>query len=108
MGFPKEYVEAYEPRAGFFHPHDEYDTLGPLGEITSIAAQHVTRSRRCAIIDELNSIASNKIEPSISEYRRSDLRKYYYQRSKGNSLLTFTVQRLKDLRRMHRGLHGFP
>jgi hypothetical protein len=30
-----EYVEAYEPRAGFVHPHDEYDTLGPLSEITS-------------------------------------------------------------------------
>jgi hypothetical protein len=29
-----EYVEAYEPRAGFVHPP-------PLGEITSIAAQHV-------------------------------------------------------------------
>jgi hypothetical protein len=45
LGFPKEYVEAYEPRAGFVYPHDGYDTLGPLGEITSIAAQHVTGSR---------------------------------------------------------------
>jgi hypothetical protein len=72
------------------------------------AMQHVTRSWRCAIIDELNSIASNKIEPSISEYQRSDLRQYYYQWSKGNSLLTFMVQWLKDLCRMHRGLHGFP
>jgi hypothetical protein len=44
-GFPMEYIEAYEPRAGFFHPHDRYDTLGPLGEITSKAVQHVTRSR---------------------------------------------------------------
>jgi hypothetical protein len=43
-GSPKEYVEAYEPRAGFFLPHDGYDTLGPLGEITSVAAQRVTRS----------------------------------------------------------------
>jgi hypothetical protein len=34
-GFPMEYVETY----------DGYDTLGPLGEITSKAAQHVTRSR---------------------------------------------------------------
>jgi hypothetical protein len=40
-----EYAEAYEPRAGFVYPHDGYDTLGPLGEITSKAAQHVTRSR---------------------------------------------------------------
>jgi hypothetical protein len=38
LGFPKEYVEAYEPRAGFAHPHDGYDTLGPLDEIKSIAA----------------------------------------------------------------------
>jgi hypothetical protein len=45
LGFPKEYVEAYEPRAGFAHPHDGYDILGPLGEITSIATQRVTRSR---------------------------------------------------------------
>jgi hypothetical protein len=36
-GFPMEYVEVYEPRAGFVHPHDRYDTLGPLGEITSKA-----------------------------------------------------------------------
>jgi hypothetical protein len=35
--FPMEYVEVYEPRAGFVHPHDRYDTLGPLGEITSKA-----------------------------------------------------------------------
>jgi hypothetical protein len=40
-----EYVEAYEPRAGFVHPHDGYDTLGPLGEITSKAPQRVTRSQ---------------------------------------------------------------
>jgi hypothetical protein len=40
-----EYIEAYEPRAGFVNPHDGYGTLGPLGEITSKAAQHVTRSR---------------------------------------------------------------
>jgi hypothetical protein len=40
-----EYVEVYEPRAGFVHPHDEYDTPGALGEIKSKAAQHVTRSR---------------------------------------------------------------
>jgi hypothetical protein len=39
-----EYLEAYEPREGFVHPHDRYDNLGPLGEITSKAAQHVTRS----------------------------------------------------------------
>jgi hypothetical protein len=45
LRFPKEYVEAYEPRAGFIHPHNGYDALGPLGEITSIAAQHVTRSQ---------------------------------------------------------------
>jgi hypothetical protein len=44
-GFPMEYVEAYEPRVGFVHPHDGDDTLGPLGEITSKATQHVTRSR---------------------------------------------------------------
>jgi hypothetical protein len=44
-GFPMEYVEVYEPRAGFVHLHDGYDTLGPLGEIASKAAQHVTRSR---------------------------------------------------------------
>jgi hypothetical protein len=37
-GFPIEYVEAYEPRAGFIHPHDGDDTLGLLGEITSKAA----------------------------------------------------------------------
>jgi hypothetical protein len=43
-GFPMEYVEAYESRARFVHPHDGYDTLGPLGEITSKAAQRVTRS----------------------------------------------------------------
>jgi hypothetical protein len=59
-------------------------------------------------MNELNNIADNKIELGIGEYQRSDLRQYYYKRSKGNSLLTFTVQRLKDLRRMHRGLHGFP
>jgi hypothetical protein len=35
LGSPKEYVEGYEPRAGFVHPHDGYDTLGRLGEITS-------------------------------------------------------------------------
>jgi hypothetical protein len=46
-------------------------------------------------MDKLNGIAGNKIEPTIGEYRRSDLRQYYYQRSKWNSLLTFTVQRLK-------------
>jgi hypothetical protein len=40
-----EYAEAYEPRAGFVHPHDGYDTLRSLGEITSKAAQHVTRSQ---------------------------------------------------------------
>jgi hypothetical protein len=45
LGYPMEYVEAYEPRAGFVHPHDIYDTLGPLGEITSEAAPHVTRSQ---------------------------------------------------------------
>jgi hypothetical protein len=45
LGFPVEYVEAYEPRAGFVHLYDGYDTLGPLGEITSEAAQHVSRSR---------------------------------------------------------------
>jgi hypothetical protein len=45
LGFPKEYIEAYEPIEGFAHPHDRYDTLGPLGEITSIAAQHVTMSQ---------------------------------------------------------------
>jgi hypothetical protein len=44
-GFPMEYVETYEPRARFVHPHYGYDTLGPLGEITSKAVQHVTRSR---------------------------------------------------------------
>jgi hypothetical protein len=43
LDFPMEYVEPYEPRAGFVHPHDGDDTLGPLGEITSKAAQHVTR-----------------------------------------------------------------
>jgi hypothetical protein len=59
-------------------------------------------------MDELNSIVGNKTEPSIGEYQRSDLRQYYYQRSKENSLLTFTVQRQKVLRRMHSGLHGFP
>jgi hypothetical protein len=26
-GFSMEYVEAYELRAGFVHPHDGYDTL---------------------------------------------------------------------------------
>jgi hypothetical protein len=25
-----EYVEAYEPRAGFVHPHDGYHNVGPL------------------------------------------------------------------------------
>jgi hypothetical protein len=45
LGFPIEYVEAYEPRAGFVYPHDGYDTLGPLGEIISEATQHVTRSQ---------------------------------------------------------------
>jgi hypothetical protein len=44
-GFPMEYVEAYEPRAGFVHPHNGDDTLGPLGDIISEVAQHVTRSR---------------------------------------------------------------
>jgi hypothetical protein len=44
-GFLMEYVEAYAPRAGFIHPHDRDDTRRPLGEITSKAAQHVTRSR---------------------------------------------------------------
>jgi hypothetical protein len=43
--FPMEYVEVYESTAGFVHPHDGYDTLDPLGEITSKTAQHVTRSR---------------------------------------------------------------
>jgi hypothetical protein len=43
-------------------------------------------------MDELDIIVSNKIEPSIGEYRRPDLRQYYYQRSKGNNLLAFTVQ----------------
>jgi hypothetical protein len=42
-GFPMEYVEVYEPRAGFVHPHDGDDTLGPLSEITFEAMQHVTR-----------------------------------------------------------------
>jgi hypothetical protein len=37
LGSPKEYVEAYEPRAGFVHLHDRYGTLG-LGEITSKSA----------------------------------------------------------------------
>jgi hypothetical protein len=36
--FPIKYVEAYEPRAGFVHPHYGDDTLGPLGEIVSKAA----------------------------------------------------------------------
>jgi hypothetical protein len=45
LSFPMEYVEAYEQRAGFVHPHNGYDTLGPLGEITSEAAHHVTRSQ---------------------------------------------------------------
>jgi hypothetical protein len=31
----KEYVEAYEPRVGFVHPYEGYDTMGSLGEITS-------------------------------------------------------------------------
>jgi hypothetical protein len=35
LGFPKKYVKAYEPIEGFCHPHDGYDTLGPLDEITS-------------------------------------------------------------------------
>jgi hypothetical protein len=35
LGFPKEYVEVYEPTEGFAHPHKGYDTLGPLGDITS-------------------------------------------------------------------------
>jgi hypothetical protein len=43
LDFPMEYVEAYEPRAGFVHPHDEDDSLGPLGEVISKATQHVTR-----------------------------------------------------------------
>jgi hypothetical protein len=38
LGSPKEYVEAYEPREGFVHPHDVYGTLGPLGEIISNSA----------------------------------------------------------------------
>jgi hypothetical protein len=45
LDFSMEYVEAYEPRARFIHPHDEYDTLGPIGEITSKAAQHMTKSQ---------------------------------------------------------------
>jgi hypothetical protein len=45
-----EYVTAYEPRAGFVHPHDGYDTLSPLGEITPKATQRVTRSRGCNIM----------------------------------------------------------
>jgi hypothetical protein len=40
-----EYIEAYEPRAGFVHPHDGYDTLGTLGDITSKVVQCVTRSQ---------------------------------------------------------------
>jgi hypothetical protein len=44
-GFPKGYVEVYEPRAGFVHLHDIYDALGPFGEITSIVVHHVTRSQ---------------------------------------------------------------
>jgi hypothetical protein len=46
-GIPMEYVDAYEQRAEFLHPYDGYDTLGPLGEITSKAAQYVSRSREC-------------------------------------------------------------
>jgi hypothetical protein len=34
----------YVPTSGLFFPMME-DTLGPLGEIASKAAQHVTRSR---------------------------------------------------------------
>jgi hypothetical protein len=45
-GFSMEYVEAYVSRVGFFHPHDGDVTQGPLGEIKSKAAHHVTRSRR--------------------------------------------------------------
>jgi hypothetical protein len=37
-GFAMEYVEAYEPRAGFVNLLNGDDTLGPLGEITSEAA----------------------------------------------------------------------
>jgi hypothetical protein len=40
-----QYVEVYEPRAGFVYPHDRYGTLGPLDEIASKAAQRVTRSQ---------------------------------------------------------------
>jgi hypothetical protein len=54
-GLPKEYVEAYEPRAGFVHPYDGYDTLGPLSEIASIVTQHVTRSQGCNITERVNS-----------------------------------------------------
>jgi hypothetical protein len=49
-GFPMEKVEAYLPRVGFVDPHDGEDTQGPPGEITSEAAQHVTRSRGWNII----------------------------------------------------------
>jgi hypothetical protein len=35
----------YVPIAEFVHPYEGDDTLGPLGEITSEVAQHVTRSR---------------------------------------------------------------
>jgi hypothetical protein len=44
LGSPMGYVEGYEQTVGFVHPHDGYDTLGPLDEITSKAAHHVTRS----------------------------------------------------------------
>jgi hypothetical protein len=40
---------------GFVHPHDGYDTMGPPGEITSIAAQYVTRSRDGISRYELNN-----------------------------------------------------
>jgi hypothetical protein len=41
----------YESSAGFVHPHDRYDTLGLLGEITSIATQCVPRSRGWNIME---------------------------------------------------------
>jgi hypothetical protein len=43
-GIQMKYVDAYVPRTGFVLPRDG-NTLGPLGEITSVATQHVTRSR---------------------------------------------------------------
>jgi hypothetical protein len=41
--FPIEYVEAYEPRAGFIHPYDRDNTLGPLGEMI-LWAHRVTKN----------------------------------------------------------------